>query len=202
MPKSGTYSFEVIGPGNGFTGHNKELSGARIKGKIELERGEKITVALGQGSKGKTCVSGSGATFVVKNIGNRVEPLFVAAGAGFSEPDFNYGVASLAQTANGNNKIGFSGIQKFQNGEKEDFYCAGTGFREAPKVGKLHDLSEPPHSFSEGLIGGRGYDFEDLLSGRGFWWWRSIISSNAQWTMEMLFWWWRRLHGWLQPNPG
>ena len=168
MPKSGTYSFEVIGSGTDFTGHENELSGARIKGKFRFEQGEKITVALGQRCEGKY-PSGSGATFVVKVTGHRKEALFVAAGAGNAQTDFDYGRASLAQTANGNENIGSSGIQEFQDGEKEDFFCAGGGFLEATKVGKLHDLSEPPQSFSQGLIGGRGYiyDFEDLCSLEG-----------------------------------
>ena len=151
IPKSGTYSFEVIG-----AGRNNELSGARINGKIRLERGEKITVALGQRGKGAK-VSGNGATFVVK--GPLSEPLFVAGGAGFSGSDDNYGRASLAQTANGNEKIGSSGVQVFQNGVEEDFYCAGAGFLEAPKVGRLTEKSEPPQSYSQGLMGGKGYNY-------------------------------------------
>ena len=136
----------------------KELSGARINGKIRLERGEKITVALGQKSEGDT-ESGSGATFVVKETGNRLEPLFVAAGAGDSEADFDYGRASLAPTANGNEIIGSSGVQVFQNGEAKDFFCAGAGFLQASKVERLDDQSEPPQSYSQGLIGGKGYDY-------------------------------------------
>ena len=154
IPKSGTYSFEVNGAGI----HN-DLSGARIIGKIRLERGEKITVALGQQCNG-AYYSGSGATFVVKETGNRPKPLFVAAGAGCSYPH-DYGRASLAQTANGNEKIGSSGVQKFQNGEEEDFYCAGAGFLEAPNVGRLNEKSEPPQSYSQGLMGGKGYDYMD-----------------------------------------
>ena len=151
MPKSGTYSFEVIGAGTYFNG---EISGARINGKNRLERGEKITVAIGQ----RGIDGGSGATFVVKETGNRPEPLFVAAGAGLSYQHLNFGRASLAQTAKGNEKIGSSGVQKFQNGEEEDFFCAGAGFLEAPKVGRLNDKSEPPQSYSQGLMGGKGYD--------------------------------------------
>ena len=67
IPKSGTYSFEVIGAGVNYVGN--KISGARIIGKIRLERGEKITVALGQKYKGPYGTeSGSGATFVVKMI--------------------------------------------------------------------------------------------------------------------------------------
>ena len=159
IPKSGTYSFEVNGAGI----HN-DLSGARIIGKIRLERGEKITVALGQQCNG-AYYSGSGATFVVKETGNQPEPLFVAAGAGCSWS--NYGRASLDQTAKGNEKIGSSGVQVFQTGEEEDFFCAGAGFLEAPKVGRLHDNSEPPRTYSEGLLGGKGYDFVYACSQEG-----------------------------------
>ena len=90
-------------------------------------------------------------------IGNGPELLFVAAGAGCSWPDYNYGRASLAQTANGNENIGSSGLQVFQDGDVEDFFCAGAGFLAAPKVGRLHCRSEPPQSYSQGLMGGKGY---------------------------------------------
>ena len=160
ITKSGTYFFEVIGAGSGY---QYEFCGARIKGKIRLEQGEKITVALGQGNKG-TVYSGSGATFVVRETGNGPEPLFVAAGAGNSLPAYNYGRASLAQTANGNLKIGSSGVQKFLNGDTKDLFCAGAGFLEAPKVGRLNNQSEPPQSYHEGLMGGKGYDFEESCS--------------------------------------
>ena len=154
-----------------FGGLMSETCGARINGKIRLERGDKITVALGQRSRGNY-VSGSGATFVVKESSNRPEPLFIAAGAGCSEenwvdPAETYGRGNLGQTAKGNEKIGSSGVQKFQKDEEKDFYCGGAGFIEAPEVGTLHDSSEPPQSYSEGLIGGKGYDFEDACSLEG-----------------------------------
>ena len=154
ITKSGTYSFEVIGAGN-IKFDFSRISGALIKGKIRLERGEKITVALGQ-QPGGNFKSGSGATFVVKEVGNR--PLFVAAGAGYSNQDPFYAQGSLAQTANGNEKIGSSGIQKFQTGDEEDFYCAGAGFLKGPEIGRLDNKSEPPQSYWQGLMGGKGYD--------------------------------------------
>ena len=157
IPKSGNYSFEVIGAGTNYDANYVKISGARIKGKIRLERGDKITVALGQRHKGDY-YSGSGATFVVKMIGNQPEPLFVAGGVGYSDPS-NYGQASLVRTANGNEKIGSSGVQIFRNGEKEDFYTAGAGFLEAPVVGRLNNKSEPPQSYSQGLMGGKGYSY-------------------------------------------
>ena len=96
----------------------------------------------------------------MKETGNRPEPLFVAAGAGHSYPDRNYYKASLTQTAKGNEKTGSSGIQVFQNGEVEDFYCGGAGFSGAPDVGTINDNSAPPQSYSQGLMGGKGYDYE------------------------------------------
>ena len=84
----------------------------------------------------------------------------MAGGAAYSYP-YEYGRASLAQAANGNDKIGFSGVQKFQNGDMEDFYTAGAGFLEAPKVGRLDDKSQPPQSYSQGLMGGKGYHYRN-----------------------------------------
>ena len=150
-------------------------------------RGEKITVALGQRPKGGY-YSGSGATFVVRETGNEPEPLFVAAGAGISASDYNYGQASLAQTANGNWKIGSSGVQKFQNGEEEDFFCAGAGFLEAPKFGRLNNRSEPPQSYSQGLMGGKGYSYglnwelEGGFGGGGATFQRQL---NGRWTLYL-----------------
>ena len=153
IPKSGIYSFEVVGAGNEAT---EEFPGARICGKIRLERGDKITVALGQPSKGRY-TSGSGGTFVVKETRDRPEPIFVAGGAGYSFYYSNYGKASLAQTANGNNQIGSSGVQLIQQGDVENFYCAGAGFFEAPDVGQLCEHSEPPQNYFNGLMGGKGF---------------------------------------------
>ena len=158
IPRTGRYSFEVIGAGTSFTGHKKELSGARIKGKIQLERGDRITVALGQESKGQI-VSGSGATFVVKEGEIQLEPLFIASGAGYSSPNRIYGRASLSVPAEGNEKIGSSGVQVFQNGDVKNFFCAGAGFLESAKVERLSYQSQPPQSYSQGLMGGKGYEY-------------------------------------------
>ena len=122
IPRSGTYRFEVIG-----AGYESE-PGARTIGQVRLEKGEKITVALGQ--KGKDWRCGNGGTFVLKQNGTpNPQPLFVAAGAG-SVPfgDYDFGKASLSQTASGNDKIGSSGVQKFFPNDENDIYCGGAGF--------------------------------------------------------------------------
>ena len=49
----------------------------------------------------------------------------------------------------------------FQNGEEKDFFCAGAGFLEPPQVGHLNDKSQPPQTYSQGLMGGKGYHFDE-----------------------------------------
>ena len=76
IPRSGRYKFEVVGAG-------WLKPGARIIGEVRLEKGEQITVALGQ--RGNNIDCGNGGTFVVKGNGiYNPQPLFVAAGAGAS----------------------------------------------------------------------------------------------------------------------
>ena len=75
IPRSCRYKFEVIG-----ASYRKDEPGARITGDVRLEKGEKITVALGQRGN-YDC--GDGGTFVVKENGaSDLQPLFVAGGAG------------------------------------------------------------------------------------------------------------------------
>ena len=165
IPKTGTYSFEVIAAGNQ---RSHEFPGARICGKIRLERGEKITVALGQQSESS---GGSGGTFVVKNTGKFIMPgfsmpLFIAGGTGFSS-SINFGRASLAQTAHGNNQVGSSGVQIYQSGDVQNFYCAGAGYRQTPNVGQLCERSEPPQNYLNGLMGGKGFNHSVRIEDEG-----------------------------------
>ena len=85
-----------------------------------------------------------------------------------ARPEFDYGRASLDQTANGNENIGSSGVQEFQNGDEEDFFCAGAGFSKAPKVRRLENKSEPPQTYYQGLMGGKGYQYPDEELEGGF----------------------------------
>ena len=159
IPRAGRYKFEVIGA----SWTEKEL-GARIIGEVRLEKGEKITVALGQ--KGNFGVCGNGGTFVVKENGNsNPQPLFVAAGAGYAYADKNFSKASLSQTASGNDEIGSSGVQKFFADDKNDIFCGGAGFFEGPVNGRLRGNSVAPKSYKDGLIGGKGIYNGDLREG-------------------------------------
>ena len=106
IPRAGRYRFDVIG-----ASHNFNEPGARINGEVQLEKGEKITVALGRTGNMDGC--GNGGAFVVKENGiSDPQPLFVAAGAGYSDKN-DFSKASLSQTASGNDKLGSSGVQKF-----------------------------------------------------------------------------------------
>ena len=174
IPRSGQYRFEVIG-----ASLCENEPGARIIGEVRLEKGEKVTVALGQTGSYDGC--GNGGTFVVKeNSTSDPQPLFVAAGAGSAWEHYDFSKASLIQTASGNDKIGSSGVQKYfdknQNNtdskfylsELNDIYCGGAGFWGGPVTGELREDSMAPKSYKDGLIGGKGIDEHGDLTEGGF----------------------------------
>ena len=81
VPISGVYEFEA----RGASGHNSGVGavgrGAIVRGRVELTKGELITIAIGQVGEAPTngVIGGSGGgTFVVRKNGN--QPLFVAGG--------------------------------------------------------------------------------------------------------------------------
>jgi hypothetical protein len=83
VPVSGVYEFDVYGA-SGFEGSGSGTSGrgARIRGRVELTKGEIITITVGQRGEAPTSANiwggSGGGTFVVRKQGN--EPLFVAGG--------------------------------------------------------------------------------------------------------------------------
>ena len=165
IPRSGQYRFEVIG-----ASLCEVEPGARIIGELRLEKGEKITVALGQTGNYDGC--GHGGTFIVKDDGGFApQPLFVAAGAGHAYSDLDFSKASLSQTASGNDKVGSSGVQKFIGGHRYDIYktiCSGAGFSEAPVTGRLRVGEVAPKCHKDGLIGGKIIDDNGRLMEGGF----------------------------------
>ena len=160
IPRSGLYRFEVIGASRSYNS-----PGARVIGELGLEKGDKITVALGQ--RGSNWVCGNGGTFVVKENGTSdPQLLFVAGGAGFAYVDEDFSTASLSQSASGNDKIGTSGVQKFFADDGNDFFCGGAGFSEGPVTDDLRKDCVAPKIYKDGLVGGFGIaEYEDLTEG-------------------------------------
>ena len=151
IPVSAQYKIELVAPGNRFTKH----PGVRMVGEFELEKGQRITVALGQ--QGILCNSGSGGSFLVLGSDEGQKPLLIAGGAGCTfKSDVEFGRGNIKQTAVGNVNVDTSGKQEFIVGDKEDFYCAGAGFSKAPQVSNLAEGCVAPKSYKDGLTGGKG----------------------------------------------
>ena len=162
IPRSGRYRFEIIG-----ASWSRKEPGARIVGDVRLEKGEKITVTLGQRGTSNSC--GNGGTFVVKRDGTST-PLFVAGGSGSVCSSINqkFSKASLSQTASGNDKIGSSGVQQFFANDESDIFCGGAGFLEQPVTRRLRMDSVAPRSYKDGLSGGKGKTRGGNLTEAGF----------------------------------
>lgn len=98
VPVSGVYQFEARGA-SGYEGSGSGTAGlgAIVRGRVELVKGEIITIAVGQ--QGEAPDSGTlwggsgGGTFVVRKSGN--SPLFVAGGG---SPDANSASGQNGQT--------------------------------------------------------------------------------------------------------
>jgi len=81
VPISGVYEFEAKGASAHDSGVGQVGRGAIVRGRVELTKGELITIAIGQRGEQPTngVIGGSGGgTFIVRKAGN--QPLFVAGG--------------------------------------------------------------------------------------------------------------------------
>ena len=160
IPVSAVYEIQLVAPGNGWTKH----PGVRIIGNFELNKGQKITAALGQQGSWHQC--GSGGSFVVLESDEGQKPLLIAGGAGRAwESDEEFGRGNIKQTAVRNENIGTSGTQVFFDGDKEKVYCAGAGYNKAPRVSILADGCVAPKSYKDGLTGGKGDWIGDVVEG-------------------------------------
>ena len=110
VPVTGTYSFDVRGAsgynGSGVGGVGR---GVRIEGRIPLNKGDVIVIAVGQvgaaPSSGGIWGGSGGGTFVVRKTNN--DPLFVAGG-GSAESNATTGRDGVLTTTGGTSSTGGS----------------------------------------------------------------------------------------------
>jgi len=158
VPVSGIYEFTA----NGASGYNGSGSGgfglgAIVKGRVQLTKGEIITIAVGQvgaaPSQGSTWGGSGGGTFVVRKTGQ--EPLFIAGGGSGesnSGPGLNGVLTQLGgrptnQTLVAGSGAGFGGFAGGSSGS-----AAGGGFNSRGQAGYQNDLGGG--SFLDGLTMG------------------------------------------------
>ena len=158
IPVKAEYEIELVAPGNKRT----KYPGVRIVAKFELKKEQRITAALGQQGNYYDC--GSGGSFLVLESDEGPKPLLIAGGAGRAW-DREFGRGNIKQAAVGNENVGTSGKQKFFDGDKEEVYCAGAGYYEAPRVSNLVDGCVAPKSYKEGLTGGQGSWWGQVVEG-------------------------------------
>ena len=174
IPVSAVYEIELVAPGNYYL----KTPGARIVGKFDLKRGQKITAALGQQGNDARC--GSGGSFLVLESDGEPKPLLIAAGAGSTRDEReDFGCGNIKEAAVANENVGSSGKQVLTGGpqgwptnfiaeETEDIYCAGAGYSEAPQVSNLAEGCVAPKSYKDGLTGGKGVNGNGNVTEGGF----------------------------------
>ena len=170
IPVSTVYEIHLVAPGNSVS----RFRGVRIIGKFKLEKGQKITAALGQQGSSYEC--GSGGSFLVLESDEGPKPLLIAGGAGAARSkDEEFGRGNIKQTAVGNENVGTSGKQKkIGFFERNNIYCAGAGFDKAPRVSNLAKGCVAPKSYKGGLIGGEGNCGEGGFGGGGGYYERKV----------------------------
>ena len=161
VPTTGTYEFEVKGaPGRASTA-TAGGGGAIVKGRVNLTKGEIITIAVGQrgssapesgtGSGNNNWPGASGGTFVVRKTGN--VPLFVAGAGGSATIDkVGYdavisNVGGLGENQTSGNGVNGNGATSGQTGG------SGGGFLSAGSGGTYGGNGA---GFNGGLAGGTG----------------------------------------------
>ena len=151
VPTDGTYEFTVKGA-PGRQGNALGGGGAIIRGRIRLNQGEIITVAVGQRGElppnNLAWPASSGGTFVVRKAGNI--PLFVSGG-GSSPANTKNGFNAVLTTIGGTSERGFTGGQ---NGNGAGGINAGGGGGGFFSAGGNSSVGGGGGGFNNGLLGG------------------------------------------------
>jgi len=161
VPVSGTYEFDVAGAsGYEATGSGTAGKGARVKGRIDLVKGEIITVAVGQTGEapdsGTVWGGSGGGSFVVRKQGN--SPLFIAGG-GAADANTASGGNGQTTTRGGQSSTNADGGEDGFGGPSSGGASAGGGgfFGRAADssyvVNRFNIVSEPGGGgFNDGLV--------------------------------------------------
>jgi hypothetical protein len=151
VPVTGTYEFVVKGA-PGKAGRAAGGGGAIVQGRVDLTKGEIITIAVGQRGlnpgNNDAWPASSGGTFVVRKSNNA--PLFVA-GAGSSSSNFTAG-RNAVLTTNGDNANTTGGT----NGNGAPGGTAGGGGGGFLSAGGNSSYGQGGGGFNNGLVGGAG----------------------------------------------
>jgi hypothetical protein len=151
VPTDGIYEFTVKGS-PGRQGQSLPGGGAIVKGRIRLNKGETITVAVGQRGElppnNLAWAASSGGTFVVRKAGNI--PLFIAGG-GSSSAAANSGRDGVLTTIGGTSAQGYTGGQ---NGNGAGGINAGGGGGGFFSAGGNSSVGGGGGGFNNGLLGG------------------------------------------------
>ena len=176
VPVSGLYEFDVRGA-SGYEGSGGGAAGkgAIIKGRIDLVKGEVVTIAVGQVGEapdsGGVWGGSGGGTFVVRKNGNA--PLFVAGGG---SADANAGPGKNGETTTrggvgGSNQVG--GDDGFGGPAGGGVSSGGGGFfsdgeTSFYRINRFTSVSEPGGGgFVNGLISGDNFTRIGGLGGFG-----------------------------------
>jgi hypothetical protein len=130
VPQTGIYEFDVRGA-KGAEGSNSGVvagSGARIRARVSLTRGEVITIAVGQigtATGDQNWPGAGGGTFVVRKNGN--VPLLIAGGGAGDRPGTGP-INGVTTNSGATGTTGFPGGSNGQGGSTGNSSGAGGGF--------------------------------------------------------------------------
>ena len=154
VPVSGTYEFTAAGAsGYDGSGSGGAGRGAIVKGRVNLTKGEIVTIVCGQRgaapSSGTVWGGSGGGTFVVRKTG--VQPLFIAGG-GSGESNSGAGrdgvLTALAGTSTGG--ISSGGYAGYGGTATSGYSAAGGGFLGRGDASSTGELGGG--SFQDGLV--------------------------------------------------